>query len=259
MNIDWNVRLGEIDRQLAKLKIVIRLLWILFWACLSYIFWRHYVGIISLSDLGGLLQGTIGILATVISVLYLLRGIFGTEKQIALASQQAQMQAADVRAREIAIGFERERQKIERALEGRLALVGKEHAAGDSVEAAAGYAQALLRQCRPYLGESNSRESLVGTTSEVIPRNVLTDRYVNHLKLVFNMAAISDKDSGSNRLVDHIWHSLTVEERALAVMLIACGEPIPKPSSDALSGWEIAVEPYLPWNGRRVPAREFLE
>jgi hypothetical protein len=240
----WNTRLSRIQTKDFNLGVWICICWTVFIASFVFVVYWHVTGVINNSELGGLLQGTSGIAAAVISVLYLLRGIYGTEKQLVLASQQSHVQS--------------EEQKLDRALEGRAALVPRPDGGYGGVEAVAAHAGHLLRQCRSYLGALDSVESVRDTARREVPQNVVMDRYVTHLKLVLSMAAAADEGSDASRLVDHVWHGLTIEERALAMVLIACGEDIPRPSADALSGWELAIEPYLPWNTRDATVRKLL-
>lgn len=253
----WDIRLAEIDSRVQLLGRIILFFWVLFFGILGFVLYGYETATIKLTDLGNLLQGTIGVLATVISILYLVQSIRGTEKEIVLASQQSHNQAEEAKTRALAVRVEWERQKLDRALQGRAALLPERPAPHAVGEAASAYAQRLLRQCRSYLTGCNTAEAVVAKSAE-IPNSVLTDRYVSHLRLVFTIAAAADEEFGSNQMVDHTWHSLSLEERALVTVLVVCGEPIPKPSKASLASWQIAAEPYLPWNGGQVGAGEFL-
>lgn len=240
-----------------KLKRFALFLWVVFFLLLIFVLWLRYTHQIGISDLGGLLQGTVGVAATVISIVYLIRGIGGTEKQIVLASQQSYNQAQEGKARAHKTTVEWEKQRLDLALQGRLALVPRGTQAEPSVEIVAAHAEHLLRQCRSYLASCRSKNCVMERVRD-IPQSVIVDRYVGHLKLVFQMALSADEEVGGNQTVDHVWQSLSLEERALAVVLIAWGETLPKPSRAALSTWEIAVDSFLPWDGRQVRSREFL-
>jgi hypothetical protein len=241
-----------IDRRIRFFNFGIAVIWLGLIGSSIFTYKLLERGDVTYPEAGDFSSGTVGILATVLSILYLIKSLQAGERQRAVEAIEA--------------GLESRKARIENLLAARKSLFsGAVHSNPPGAVSAdaslQNHVEKLLDRAGSYVridvnnANGEGKAGVGGQIKEDLEKSLLPvltrDPYINHMASIFASLGYSSRGDRSLRLemVDHVWNLISLEERALLFICSFVGfNELPLPRDSTIDAWRFAVEARLPWN-----------